>query len=371
MPRNGPICYCRVSGGIQPNQRAEQQDAPLADTNPTARHSVIEMWDEDDVKQEDIRAWGSVLLDDVPQSGNCPPPNSGLLPPDDELPVDVKQEEYTEDSMVTELFLDSDTADENPSSGYEGSHKDTNESTTDVTEVHREQGSTQSEQLYLKTKDEDMRNSLDVMKPPLLGHVAGKQFNCKECGKGFSLNGKLKRHMRTHTGEKPFTCKECGAVFSHSSALKIHMRTHTGEKPFTCQECGAGFARSFHLKIHIRKHTGEKPFTCTECGVGFAEGSNLKKHKRTHTGEKPFTCKECEAGFSQSGYLKIHMRTHTGEKPFTCKECGAAFSHSGALKIHMRTHTGEKPFTCQECGVGFTKSCNLKIHMRKHTGEKP
>ena len=256
MPRNGPICNCRVPGGIQPNQGAEQQGAPLADTNPTARHSVIEMWDEDDVKQEDIRAWGSVLLDDVPQSGNCPPPNSGLLPPDDELPVDVKQEEYTEDSMVTELFLDSDTADEDPSSGYEGSHKYTNESTSDVTEGHREQGSTESEHLYLKTKDDDNMNSPYVMKPPLLGHVAGKQFNCKECGKGFSLNGQLKRHMQTHTGEKPFTCKECGAKFSRSSNLKTHVRTHTGEKPFTCKECGAEFSRSSNLKKHMLTHTG-------------------------------------------------------------------------------------------------------------------
>ena len=67
------------------------------------------MWDEDDGEQKDIWGCGTGLLEDLHQSGSCHPPTSaGLLPPDDEVPVDVKQEEYSEDSMVTDLFLDSD-----------------------------------------------------------------------------------------------------------------------------------------------------------------------------------------------------------------------------------------------------------------------
>ena len=77
------------------------------------------MWGEDDGKQEDIWGCGTGLLEDLHQSGSChPPAPAGLLPPDDELPVDVKQEEYSEDSMVTDLFLDSDLADEGPSPDF-------------------------------------------------------------------------------------------------------------------------------------------------------------------------------------------------------------------------------------------------------------
>ena len=74
----------------------------------------MEMWGEDAVNQEESWSWGSGLLEDLQQSGSCHPPNSGLLPPDDELPVDVQQDEYTEDSMVTDLLLDSDTGVKTP-----------------------------------------------------------------------------------------------------------------------------------------------------------------------------------------------------------------------------------------------------------------
>ena len=126
--------------------------------------------------------------------------------------------------MVTDLFLDCDTTDEDPSPGYEGSLKDTGESTSDVTEGHGESDSKESEHLYLETKGKEIKKSSDYIKPTLLGNDGGKPLNCREGGQGLSLYGKLK----THTGEKLFICQECRAGFSQSSDLKKHMLTHTG-----------------------------------------------------------------------------------------------------------------------------------------------
>ena len=86
---------------------------------PLSSNFPVDMWGEDAGEQGDSWGEGSGLL----ESGPCHPPNSScLLAPEDELPVvesippfpfvDVKQEVDTEDSMVTNLFLDSETADQ-------------------------------------------------------------------------------------------------------------------------------------------------------------------------------------------------------------------------------------------------------------------
>ena len=398
--------------------------------------------------QEDSRACGSGRLEDLRQPGNCHPQNSAnLLLQDNELLGDVKQDDYTGESIVTEL-LDA----KQEECGEESLVAD----------------------LFMDNDRANDNFSVDSTTSPSVmessHQKADKTFFCKECEASFSRSHSLKRHMVIHTGEKPFSCNECGSGFSQNSHLKHHMLTHTGERPFSCHECGANFSLRKTLKKHTQTHTGDNQFgfkdnklhvdlkqeeyteestvicllevkqeeckeepmvkdsfldgeptyedssvnltsspgnkeshsTTTksssdvtkeqkdECSME-SESTNFKNtdkiirtnptgkeishyliHMGTHDGEIKFYCEECGASFSRSHSLKRHMAVHTGEKPFSCNECGARFSQSSCLKTHMVTHTGEKPFSCKECGASFSQSHSLKRHiMVKHTREKP
>lgn len=59
-------------------------------------------------------------------------------------------------------------------------------------------------------------------------------FCCDECGKRFTLQRGLVKHLRlVHTLDKPIECDHCGKFFKHVQSLRQHQKWFAIESPLT------------------------------------------------------------------------------------------------------------------------------------------
>lgn len=62
-----------------------------------------------------------------------------------------------------------------------------------------------------------------------------KEFKCEVCGREFTLQANMKRHMLIHTSVRPYQCHICFKTFVQKQTLKTHMIVHSPVKPFKCK----------------------------------------------------------------------------------------------------------------------------------------
>ncbi|XP_056140779.1 zinc finger protein 131 isoform X2 [Lampris incognitus] len=183
-------------------------------------------------------------------------------------------------------------------------------------------------------------------------------FRCSKCDRSFKLYYHLKQHMKTHIGslDKPNVCTHCGKAYTREGALKKHINTFHFEaeelsqhqrpqkKVHICEYCDKHFDHFGHFKEHLRRHTGEKPYKCPDCHERFARNSTLKCHMAA-----------CQNGAgAKKGRKKL----------YECQVCNSVFNSWEQFKNHLVSHTGVKPNHCTICDLWFTDPKDLEDHFK-------
>ena len=121
-------------------------------------------------------------------------------------------------------------------------------------------------------------------------------FPCESCNKVFTLNGSLKRHIKSiHEENRPFKCTACEKTFKLKNYLKRHFSSvHENKRPHKCTICKKTFKENNHLKRHFSSvHEMKKPHKCELCNLKFGFKFNLKAHNtRVHKWIKSNQSKE-------------------------------------------------------------------------------
>ncbi|XP_068178946.1 zinc finger protein 1035 [Antennarius striatus] len=239
-----------------------------------------------------------------------------------------------------------------------------------------------------------------------------KRNTCLKCGRVFSSQGFLEKHMKMHGINKKYSCPNCPEMFYMSSDLEAHMLCHDINRPYACKFCNERFWTRPALCNHYSEEHPDDVYHCRFCNKAYSVKKSLSRHyKKWHQQEQKeysiaqekkyadkqlssqvsttesyeddnndmedsdsdcapyFPCHVCGKTFPTSESLEDHQRCHLGEKPHECAECGRCFFQASQLQQHQRMHKSE--FQCQACGRGFVSLFALRKHKHTHGKSRP
>ena len=93
----------------------------------------------------------------------------------------------------------------------------------------------------------------------MIAKHSGERFECKSCGKKFTLKESLHRHVEAVQGHQIFLCPECDFVGRMQDSLNYHLQWKHCEMKSTCDECGYEAETVRLIQSHkLRVHRGVK-----------------------------------------------------------------------------------------------------------------
>ena len=119
-----------------------------------------------------------------------------------------------------------------------------------------------------------------------LHNEKGKKYLCDFCSRLFWHFGEFTVHCASHTGIKPFKCGRCGeASFASSERLTKHLKRCGISGNIQCNKCGKGFSDQLALAKHIKDvHEEGTKWHCPFCTFTYNSEGGYYQHLRTKHG---------------------------------------------------------------------------------------
>ncbi|XP_052866375.1 zinc finger protein ZFP2-like isoform X2 [Anopheles cruzii] len=221
---------------------------------------------------------------------------------------------------------------------------------------------------------------------------------CRTCGKTFTLQSNLVRHLKMRscgkTGTKMPNKAERAALLERMRSSKLRssessLSGHDGmrlKNVLVCQVCSRRFDSNCNLARHIDREHAEfkfQLFACDVCPKKFTVFEKCIRHRTFHrrSRQKPkqakqggseTVCKICQKEFRVDHLMLRHLaEAHSlALELFQCDQCGRKFSTEAKLRKHVyNSHRENKTlYVCSHCGQKFEKRLTLKDHEAKHLG---
>jgi hypothetical protein len=193
----------------------------------------------------------------------------------------------------------------------------------------------------------------------------GKETDCHECSTSFPTKTGLDNHAKL-SQHSPYLC-QCGKAFSRNDCLDRHLQTFkaTGaNKSFPCPYCqkysgSKAFARRDHLNQHLR---------------GFHNIELLSKLDDSHPSAAGRRSRKRVLSCPYSDCLYHHVGRPTSNQS---QESMPAFQTQAELTRHIRDMHNESRFPCTEEGCfrvgakGFFRKRDLLRHRKDCHSSQP
>ena len=99
-------------------------------------------------------------------------------------------------------------------------------------------------------------------------------------GHFISRTGKAAFEEKIEVEDKVIDCKECGKMFSTQVNLEKHMMIHNNPDKYMCQKCDKRFISDTGLARHMSKHV--ESVKCPTCDKMFTSQDYLSQHMTVH-----------------------------------------------------------------------------------------